>query len=146
MANMRRNHEELLLQDYCSRAGGPYYLEVPVGKHRHGSPWPKGSRVRRIDAVRVTSEGGSLDRGEMKRWDPRSREEFRDAIKTGPVELIEAKIKLNRPVIGQVIAGSEMFEMEYGVSPAERSIVYRVPDPALEIICSKLGIRLHRVS
>ncbi len=42
-----------------------------------------------------------------------SYDDFKKSVSNKSVELIEAKQKLNRFVIGQVIAGYDMFEREY---------------------------------
>lgn len=50
-----RTLEDKLIHKYSKEEGGILYLEVSVG-NRGAGPWKKGSKVRRIDAVRVVSK------------------------------------------------------------------------------------------
>lgn len=58
------------------------------------------------------------------------------------VELIEVKKNLNRLVIGQVIAGVDMFERQYNISKIIPVILCKNGDPALEWVCEKRNIRV----
>src|SRR5262249_18532 len=51
-----------------------------------------------------------------------SARKFRERVELLAVELIEAKPALNRSVIGQIVAGRDMFLRDYGVD-VQRSVV-----------------------
>ena len=110
MARRRHNDksttfENGLLHDYWDDVKGLMYLEVPVG-NRLGGHWPKGSKVRRIDAVRVPVEdpeqSGIIIRSNYKLKD------LSTAFRDKNVEVIEVKRKLNRLVFGQAVAGADV--------------------------------------
>lgn len=131
--------EDRLLQAYWKEKGGTLYLEVPVGSHAAGVGWPKGSKIRRIDAVRVMQEEGLEPEIIPSRAYKRSdlTEAFRDA----EVEVIEAKKRLNRVAFGQAVAGAEMLERQYRPWIVSPVVVYEIGDPAMEWVCRKHGIR-----
>lgn len=56
--------------------------------------------------------------------------------------MIEVKTKLNRPVIGQVIAGADMVRLEFAPEEVRRVVVCGIRDPALEKVCSGRGIEV----
>ena len=56
------------------------------------------------------------------------------------VELIEVRNKLNRLVIGQVVAGVGMFERQYKARTIIPVILCVKGDPTLEWVCEKRGI------
>src|SRR5262245_21128774 len=95
--------EDKLLRKYWARLGGRMYVEVPIGGT---SEWPSGSTRRRLDAVCVQVD--QHDAGIF--YFQTMQEDFRDRIQHRQVELIEAKTYLERGVIGQIIAGHDMFE------------------------------------
>jgi len=68
----------------------------------------------------------------------RFNEELRESES---VEIIEVKSSLNRPVIGQALAGIDMFEREYGVK-GKPVVVCGKNDTALEWVCQKRNIRV----
>lgn len=133
-----RSFEDRLLETYSARVKGRMYVEVPVGVSRKGCRWPKGSKRRRIDAVRI-QEGAS---SRIHRWSDRSEPEFRAPQR---VELIEIKEWLCRDVIGQVVAGREMFSKQYGAKAIRSVVLCRVSDPALKWVCDRLDIRVEIV-
>ena len=57
----------------------------------------------------------------------------------------EVKQKLNRPVIGQIIAGSDMFERQYSIKPARCVILCSKEDSALQWVCEKRGIHVEKI-
>jgi len=142
----RRSSEDACLMSYGCAAGGVIFTEVPVGGGGSSNAWPPGSKVRRIDGVRlVTEESRSEHPVELRSFDPEFADGFRRQVAASTeLEIVEVKTKLNRPVIGQVLAGALMFAREYGVQRPAMCIVYRIPDPALEIVCAELGIELYR--
>jgi hypothetical protein len=58
------------------------------------------------------------------------------------VELIEAKKSLNRLVIGQIIAGMDMFGRQYQADKIIPVILCQNGDPALEWVCEKRDIKV----
>ena len=114
-------------------------MEVPIGTPGDTGNWPTGSKTRRLDGVRVAvdnaQEAGLL-------WFGDHREEFSEDVSCRAAELIEAKTKLNRLVIGQVVAGVDMFERQYDRELNDAVIVCGEGDPALEWVCGKRGIRV----
>ena len=132
-----RTFEDRLLCAYWSKAGGRIYLEVPIGGSGGPGDWPPGSKIRRIDGVRVENTE-SQHEGLVRFGD--HREEFCQVIRDKPVELIEVKEKLDRFVIGQVIAGADMFKRQYGTDTVEPVILCGEGDPALEWVCQQRGI------
>lgn len=73
-------------------------------------------------------------------------DDFINLINKYPVEIIEAKKSLNRPAIGQIIAGNDMFAREYKVVPKKQVILCLVGDSALEWVCSKRKISIEKVN
>jgi hypothetical protein len=74
-----------------------------------------------------------------------SQSQLRDIVKDRHVEVIEVKSSLNRPVIGQAIAGRDMFERNYEPRTVEPVVVCGSGDPALEWVCRQNGIRVEIV-
>jgi hypothetical protein len=130
--------EDKLIDAYWKKNGrGMLYLEVPVG-NRVAGPWKKGSKVRRIDAVRVVSEGAQQD--EVM---PRKAYKLPDLEKIfngAEVEVIEAKRRLNRAGFGQAVSGADMFEMQYHPWIVTPVVIYEIGDLALEWVCRKHGV------
>jgi 5-methylcytosine-specific restriction protein A len=134
-----RSNEDHLLQSYWRRAGGRLYVEVPIGVAGSPGDWPAGSTRRRVDAVRFLNAGDSA----VVRF---SSSEFRVNVGSLPVELIEVKPCLNRGVIGQVIAGRDMFQRDYGVAVRRSVIVCGTSDGALEWVCREHDITVEVVA
>lgn len=91
--------------------------------------------------------GVSLPKGEptLRWWGDRS-EELADQVEGRPVEIIEVKNHLNFDVIGQAIAGADMFSRAYPDHGLLRqvAVVGGEPDNALEWLCAKRGIDVVR--
>ena len=132
-----RTHEDKLIYKYQEEGGGTFFLEVPIGSQKGKVGWPKGSGILRIDAIRLsTSVDEIIPQKEL------NYKEFYRTTYNQPVELIEAKQKLNRPVIGQIIAGYDMFACEYNAKSISNVILCFEGDPALEWVCKKRNIRV----
>ena len=134
-----RTREDHMLRSYLRRvrrAGhmGAIHAEVPFGEKRGGS-------ARRIDAVRFPK----LD-NRIRRY--RSDAFAEDLIGSGPIELIEVKPKLNRPVIGQLVAAQHLVHEEWGLRPGRAlrlvAVVSEI-DEALAHVCRRIGIRVEQV-
>lgn len=64
------------------------------------------------------------------------------------IELIEVKPKLNRPVIGQLVAAEILVRKEWELPerrPLELVAVVAKVDTALASVCGELGIRVDKV-
>lgn len=128
--------EDLLLQKYWNQHKGVIFVEVPIGSPNGVGNWPRGSKRRRIDAIRLT--GSSISDGIYKLS---NNENMLDYLPlTDSIELIEIKQKLSRYIIGQVIAGVDMFEYEYNFENIIPKIICAEGDPALEWVCEKRDI------
>lgn len=134
-----RSREDFMLQSYLRRvrrAGwlGAVHVEVPFGG-------PSGGTSRRLDAVRFPN----LD-NRIRRY--RERDFVADLPGAAPIELIEVKPKLNRTVIGQLIAAELLVRREWGLQkrrPLRLVAVVAEVDKALATVCEDLGIRVERV-
>ena len=125
--------EDRLINTYWQEKQGLLFLEVPIGDNKN--IWPKASKIRRIDGIRVEDRENQI----LKPFD---LEIFKNAIKNKDIELIEAKKKLNRLVIGQIVVGIEMFKKQYSSGKIKGLILCKEDDPALEIICKEMGIEV----
>lgn len=132
--------EDRLLVGYWNKVGGIIVPEVHIGDNGP-SDWPSGSGSRRIDGLRFRSEY----RDEITTPTAFSQTQLRDIIKDRHVEVIEVKSSLNRPVIGQAIAGRDMFERDFKPRTIEPVVVCGSGDPALEWVCRRNGIRVEIV-
>lgn len=135
--------EHLTTIDYVREAGGRAYFEVPVS----GPTVDPDSRIRRIDAVRIDdiADGDCID------FDAdRFATDLREAIERGlEVELIEAKNRASRYTIGQAIAAGDLFlETFPDAGPIVLAVLYNKSraDAALDRVCLRRGIRVHRRS
>jgi hypothetical protein len=134
-----RTREDRMLRSHLQqerRAGefGMVHVEVPFGR-------PSGGASRRLDAVRFLGGKSRI---------VRFRQDLFEASLAAAAEivLIEVKPKLNRPVIGQLIAAEILVREEWGLSPSSHlrmvAVVAEV-DPALMLVCDRLGIRVATV-
>jgi hypothetical protein len=123
-----RSSEDYLLQRYWQRVGGRVYVEVPIGGSDGPKEWAGGSSRRRLDGVRLP---GAADPAIVRF----SSEAFHQRVQSEPVELIEVKRSLNRPVIGQVIAGRHIYTRQYGGTVVRSVVVCGQSDSALKSVC-----------
>lgn len=129
--------ENRLLMGYWQQVGGTIMTEVETGG---GGPsnWPAGSSRRQIDGLRFRSEY----RDEINSQTAFSQTQLREIVQDRHVEIIEVKQSLGRPVIGQAIAGRDLFERDYSPATTESVVVCGSGDPALEWVCRRNGIRV----
>lgn len=120
-----RTIEDNLLAEYWKEAGGRIYTEVPIGCSIGHKNWPEGSKIRRIDGIRIKCK----DIHEEIVTFGNNNKEFLSIITDTKVDLIEVKQKLNRPVIGQIVAGLDMFKVEYQPKEIRGVIVCGEGDP-----------------
>lgn len=135
------SREDRLLAGYWSDVGGTVLPEVHVGA-TGPSNWPADSSHRRIDGLRFRSEY----REEITAPTAFDQAQLQDVVADRHVEVIEVKASLNRPVIGQAIAGRDMFERDYDPRTVEPVVVCGTGDPALEWVCRRNGIRVEIVA
>lgn len=132
--------ENRLLVGYWQHVGGTILTEVETGGGGPGN-WPGGSSRRQLDGLRFRSEY----RDEIHSQTAFSQAQLRDIVRDRHVEVIEVKQSLGRPVIGQAIAGRDLFERDYNPSTTEPVVVCGSGDPALEWVCRRNGVRVEIV-
>lgn len=130
--------KEKIIFNYSLNSPGIFFLEVPIGSSAYGI-WPKKSKVRRLDAINIKNSNSGTEIYGKKFF---SFYDFKKRVSNQSVELIEVKRKLNRFVIGQVIAGYDMFEREYNPQDIEMVILCVEADPAMEWVCKKRNIKV----
>jgi len=126
--------EKDLLRLYCMKHNGTSFTEVSVGNQII----IKNSTDRRLDIVRIENDTSKcqLKYGKYKK-------DFQDMLKYKyKIELVESKIKLNRPVIGQILVGEYLFKKKFKVKKVSLAILYHFGDKLLEMFCKDNGIRL----
>ena len=115
---------------------GPLWVEVVIGRGGPGV-WPNRRSSRRIDAVHLPR----LPNPAIHEWGDGSAE-FEGQLAGREVEIIEAKKSLDFAVIGQCIAGIDMFSRAYPrhgrLVPV--AVVRGDPDQALRWVCDRRGI------
>jgi hypothetical protein len=134
----RRSKEDRLLLKYWREVGGLIITEVPIGRDGPRE-WPPGAKQGRIDGVRLAAPPPSLSDG-IHAFGRDSRVMTEILIAGARVEVIEVKQYLNQHVLGQVIAGADLLEMEYAPAQVDPVVVCAVGDPALEAVCERHGI------
>ncbi len=134
-----RSQEDQLLLKYWRKVGGVLFTEVPIGRDGPRQ-WPPGAKPRRIDGVRIVAPKPSLPDGMYTYSRRENRRTVEDLIYGARVEVIEVKRSLDRPVLGQVIAGADLLEMEYAPAEVDQVVVCEVGDPVLEAVCERRGI------
>ena len=135
----KRSQEDRLLLKYWRDVGGVLFTEVPIGRDGPRQ-WPLGAKPRRIDGVRIVAPVPELPDGIYTFARRENRRIVEDLIAGARVEVIEVKRSLDRPVIGQVIAGADLLEMEYAPAEVDQVVVCEVGDPVLEAVCERRGI------
>jgi hypothetical protein len=134
-----RSREDHMLRSYLRRERridwlGAVHVEVPFGA-------PSGGTSRRLDAVRFTRQDNRIRRYRKDHFEA-------DLHGGGPIELIEVKPKLNRTVIGQLIAAEILVRKEWELTarrPLDLVAVVAQVDAALALACEELGIRVEQV-
>jgi hypothetical protein len=135
----KRTYEDGLLLKYWREVGGVLFTEVPIGRDGPRQ-WPPGAKPRRIDGVRIVAPTPAFPAGMYTYTRREIRSTVEDLIAGARVEVIEVKRSLNRPVLGQVIAGADLLEMEYAPAKVDQVVVCEVGDPVLEAVCERRGI------
>jgi hypothetical protein len=104
-----RTLEDRMLLEYWNHVGGRIYTEVPLAGRRGHALWVAESTTRRLDAVRFPAH----DRAAGIFSFHRNRKIFLEDVERALSWLIEVKDSTNRTAIGQVIAGSDLFNRQY---------------------------------
>ena len=99
------------------------------------------SKIRHIAGVLIKDNSNPSEL-KVSRAKDYPTNDFLKLIQGKTVELIEVKKYLNRLVIGQVIAGMDMFERQYQINRINPVIVCQIGDPALEWVCKKRNIKV----
>lgn len=134
-----RTREDFMLRSYLRRLRrdgplGAVHVEVPFGRDSGGT-------ARRLDAVRFSHRDNRIRRFETEAFQ-------QDLPGRAPIELIEVKPELNRPVIGQLVAAEILVRDEWRLSGRRLLRLVAVvtwADPALHLACRRLGIRVEVV-
>jgi hypothetical protein len=133
-------HEDRLIHQYWQAVGGAIYTEVVVGC-RGRFAWPDGSTRRRIDGVRFITP--TDDRSHISSFGNKvAGKRFRELIEGAEIELLEVKKSLSRLVLGQVIIGADMLELDYAPVKVQLVVVCGRAEPGLELICERRGIKV----
>jgi hypothetical protein len=109
----KRTYEDRLLLQYWHAFGGLVFTEVPVGRDGP-KDWPEGAKPRRIDGVRIASPDSEKVPSEIVAFSKRrDAKRLERVIEGAEVEVVEVKRSLDRVVLGQVIIGADLLEIEY---------------------------------
>jgi len=135
----RTDEDELLLRWWQSQGErGCLVLEVKLGMWGPGD-WPSKRHHKRLDGLHVPSGPSAI-----LRWEDTDRDDFASWVAGEQVNLLESKASLNTDVIGQVVAGVDMFSRSYPSAGQIQPIVtvWAPADPALTWVCHKRGIEV----
>ena len=132
--------EGKLLRRYLIKTGGLLILEVPIGSKGGSVEWPEGSKTRFIDGILIVN--ALAGESQVFKYQGFGKKAFCKETEGRVVEVIEVKDKLNRVVFGQALAGVDMFEAQYNASFITPVVVCHEPDPAMELVCTKHGVRV----
>jgi hypothetical protein len=137
--NLRANERTKIA--YSWSIGGLVFTEVPVGRDGP-KDWPEGAKPRRIDGVRIASLGSERAPADIVAFSKRrDAKRFEQIVACAEVEVVEVKRALDRVVLGQVIIGSDLFELEYAPNKIDQVVVCEEGDPVLQMICERRGIK-----
>jgi hypothetical protein len=125
----KRTYEDGLFLEYWQALGGLIFAEVPVGRDGHGV------RIVPPESEKTPSDIVAFSRG-------RDAKRFEELATGAEVEVLEVKRSLDRYVLGQVIIGADLLEMEYAPSKIDQVVICNQDDPVLKRVCDKRGIRV----
>lgn len=138
----RRTYEDRLLLEYWRAFGGLVFTEVPVGRDGP-KDWPEGAKPRRIDGVRIVSPKSEEAPSDIVAFSKgRDAKRFERVVAGAEVEVLEVKRALDRVVLGQVIIGADLLEIEYASTKVDQVVICEAGDPALEMVCERRGIKV----
>jgi hypothetical protein len=128
--------------EYWRAFDGFLFTEVPVGRDGP-KDWPDGAKPRRIDGVRIVSTGFEETPSDIVAFSKkRDASRFEQLVAGAEVEVVEVKHALDRVVLGQVIIGSDLLEMEYAPNKISQVVVCEKGDPVLQMVCDRRGIKV----
>lgn len=137
-----RSGEDSLLLDWWEQQGarGLLILEVKLGLSGPGS-WPAPRRHKRLDGLFLPAS----DRNAIVDWSSVGNEALAELAEGRPAAVLESKDALNTDVIGQTVAGVDMFSRSF---PSHGRLdawatVWAPLDPALAWVASRRGIHIH---
>jgi len=128
--------EDRLLLAYYKEVGGRIYTEVSTPWSGGNKDWSDGYTNRYIDAVRLPEsyfKEGIIPFANHG-------DEVLNSVRGEKVELIEIKKNLNRPVIGQLLAGYDLFKADYSPSEVKLVAICKSAEPGLEWVCEERDI------
>ena len=129
----RRTYEDGLLLEYWQALGGLIFAEVPVGRDGP-KQWPEGAKPRRIDGVRIVPPDSEKTQSDIVAFSRgRDAKRFEELATGAEVEVLEVKRSLDRYVLGQVIIGADLLEMEYAPSKIDQVVICNLDDPVLKL-------------
>jgi hypothetical protein len=138
----KRTYEDHLLLEYWRAFGGLVFTEVPVGRDGP-KDWPEGAKPRRIDGVRIASSESKKVPSDIVAFSKRrDAQRLEQTIAGVEAEVLEIKRALDRVVLGQVIIGADLLEIEYAPTKIDQVVICEVGDPALEVVCDRRGIKV----
>jgi hypothetical protein len=118
--------EDKLLENYLRKNPGRLFLEVPLWFNVDPS------KAKRIDGVLIPGEDTIVY---PSGW--YSLDELQKAVDNQAVRLIEAKRKLNRSVIGQLLVGKALFKRAFPSTNPIMVVVCAKGHADLEWFCSE---------
>jgi hypothetical protein len=125
-----RTPEDRLLSHYLAANPGLLFLEVEVGQG------DENCGPRRLDGLLVP--GGE---SHVRAQGSYSRADIAAAVQGQHVHVLEAKRKLNRTVIGQVLVGVALFRRDFSPASVQGVTVCAFGNPDLEWYCREQGIQ-----
>lgn len=137
----KRTNEDNMLLKYWEKTGGRIYTEVFVG--RGGiQKYARGEKPRRIDGVQIFAP--DLTDDILSFYKNKNLLEFqKDVSGEGiVVNVLEAKRSLDRIVLGQVMVGADLLEMEYHLTHVGQIAICEFGDPVLEAVCKNRNIEV----
>lgn len=130
--------EDKLILSYFKENGGTIYTEVPTPWSGGEKDWPKGYTNRYIDAVRIPN---TEKENKIKPFADHG-EEFLKSVEGKIIELIEVKERLNRYLIGQLLAGHDLFKADYSPKKIKLVALCQTSEPGLEWVCKNRKIKI----
>jgi hypothetical protein len=138
----KRTYEDRLLLEYWHAFDGLVFTEVPVGRDGP-TDWPQGTKPRSIDGGRIASPESEKAPSDIVAFGKRrDADRFERVIAGAEVEVLEVKRSLDRVVLGQVIIGADLLDIEYAPTNIDQVVICEVGDPALETVCDRRGIKV----
>lgn len=141
----KRTNEDNMLLKYWEKTGGRIYTEVYVG--RGGiQKYARGAKPRRIDGVQIIAP--HLPDDILSFYKNKNLLEFQKDLsgEVVKVNVLEMKRSLDRLVLGQVMVGADLLEMEYHLTHVGQIAICEFGDPVLEVVCKNRNIEVWIVS